>query len=56
MATAAVIGCGDVSAIHLESIAAIDGIDLVGLCDTDPDRLAAAARPSRSPGSPTTGS
>ena len=50
MATAAVIGCGDVSAIHLESIAAIDGIDLVGLCDTDPDRLAAAAATLSVPG------
>ncbi len=43
MAKAAVIGCGDVSAIHLEAIAAVDGIDLVGVCDTDPDRRAAAA-------------
>ena len=50
MATAAVIGCGDVSAIHLEAIAAIDGIDLVGVCDTDPDRLAAAAATLSVPG------
>ena len=50
MATAALIGCGDVSAVHLEAIAAIDGIDLVGVCDTDPDRLAAAAAALSVPG------
>lgn len=38
----AVIGCGDVSAVHFEAIAKLDGAELVGVCDTDPGRLAAA--------------
>ncbi len=50
MATAAVIGCGDVSSIHLEAISAIDGIDLVGVCDIDPDRLAVAEKTLAVPG------
>ncbi len=50
MATAALIGCGDVSAIHLEAIAALDGIELAAVCDTDPDRLAAAAKALSVPG------
>src|SRR6476661_2192494 len=50
MATAALVGCGDVSAVHLEAIAAIDGIELVAVCDTDPDRLAAASRTLSVPG------
>ncbi|HEY6595597.1 MAG TPA: Gfo/Idh/MocA family oxidoreductase [Asanoa sp.] len=44
MTTAAVVGCGDVSVVHLQAIANLDGVDLVGLCDTDADRAAAAAR------------
>ncbi|ETJ97093.1 Gfo/Idh/MocA family protein [Propionimicrobium sp. BV2F7] len=39
---AALIGCGDVSTIHLEAFDAIDYIKLVAVCDTDPNRLAAA--------------
>jgi UDP-N-acetyl-2-amino-2-deoxyglucuronate dehydrogenase len=50
VATAALIGCGDVSAIHLEAIAALDGIELAAVCDTDPDRLAAAAKALSVPG------
>lgn len=42
MATAAVIGCGDVSSVHFEAIAANPKIDLVAVCDTDPAQLAAA--------------
>lgn len=38
--TAAVVGLGDVAVIHLEAIEAIDGIDLVAVCDTDPAALA----------------
>lgn len=36
MVRAAVIGCGDVSVVHLESIQRIDGSELVGVCDVDP--------------------
>jgi len=43
MTTAAVIGCGDVSVVHLEAIAKLDGVDLVGVCDTDQARAGAAA-------------
>ena len=40
MPTAAVIGCGDVSSVHFEAIAANPKIDLVAVCDTDPKQLA----------------
>jgi UDP-N-acetyl-2-amino-2-deoxyglucuronate dehydrogenase len=40
MTTAAVIGCGDVSAVHLQAIRDLDGIDLVAVGDPDPGRLA----------------
>ncbi|MDQ0616830.1 Gfo/Idh/MocA family protein [Arthrobacter globiformis] len=40
--TAAVIGCGDVSSVHFEAIAKLDGATLVGVCDPDPQRLASA--------------
>ena len=43
MTTAAVIGCGDVSVVHLRAIEKLAGVDLVGVCDTDPARAAAAA-------------
>lgn len=39
---AAVIGCGDVSSVHFEAIAKLDGAVLAGVCDADPQRLAAA--------------
>src|SRR6478736_429933 len=44
MTRAAVIGCGSVSVVHLGAITNLDGIDLVGVCDTDADRAAAVAR------------
>jgi UDP-N-acetyl-2-amino-2-deoxyglucuronate dehydrogenase len=47
---AAIIGCGDVSVIHREAIGAIDGIELVGVCDTDPARLADASAAAGVPG------
>ncbi|MPV36895.1 Gfo/Idh/MocA family protein [Georgenia subflava] len=50
MPTAAVIGCGDVATVHFEAIAAIDDIDLVAVCDTDPDVLAAAVEAYGVPG------
>jgi predicted dehydrogenase len=37
---AALIGCGDVSVIHFEAIDAIEDIELVAVCDIDPDRSA----------------
>jgi UDP-N-acetyl-2-amino-2-deoxyglucuronate dehydrogenase len=47
---AAVIGCGDVSAVHFEAIAKLDGARLAGVCDTDPGRLAAAVAAYGVPG------
>jgi UDP-N-acetyl-2-amino-2-deoxyglucuronate dehydrogenase len=42
MRTAAVIGCGDVSVVHFEALESLLGTLLVGVCDTDPKRLATA--------------
>ncbi|MDT4992701.1 MAG: hypothetical protein QOH97_2593 [Actinoplanes sp.] len=50
MTTTAVVGCGDVSVVHLEAIERLTGVDLVAVCDTDPDRAAAAARRYDVPG------
>ena len=43
MVTAAVVGCGDVSVVHFRAIAGLPGVELVGVCDTDPARAADAA-------------
>ena len=43
MTRAAVIGCGDVSVVHLQGIEKLDGADLAGVCDTDAGRAGAAA-------------
>lgn len=48
--TAAVIGCGDVSAVHFEAVAKLDGATLVAVCDSDPQRLAAAVAARCVPG------
>jgi UDP-N-acetyl-2-amino-2-deoxyglucuronate dehydrogenase len=48
--TAAVVGCGDVSIVHLQAIANLDGAELVGVCDTDESRRAAAAERYGVPG------
>lgn len=50
----AVIGCGDVSLIHAEAIGAIEGAELVGVCDTDPTALARAEKFTGVPGFPGT--
>src|SRR3954470_15252330 len=44
MTAGAVIGCGTISIVHLGAITSLDGIDLVGVCDTDADRVAAVGR------------
>jgi predicted dehydrogenase len=43
MTTAAVVGCGDVSVVHLQAIENLAGVELVGVCDTDAARAAATA-------------
>ncbi|MBT2550996.1 Gfo/Idh/MocA family protein [Arthrobacter sp. ISL-65] len=49
---AAVIGCGDVSTVHFEAIAKLEGVQLAAVCDSDPERLAAAAEAYGVPGFP----
>jgi UDP-N-acetyl-2-amino-2-deoxyglucuronate dehydrogenase len=44
MTAGAVIGCGTISVVHLGAITSLDGVDLVGVCDTDADRAAAVGR------------
>ena len=44
MTTAAVVGCGDVSVVHLEAIAKLDGVELIAVCDTEPGRAEAASQ------------
>lgn len=39
----AVVGAGRISKNHFEAIDQIDGLDLVGVCDADPERAAKAA-------------
>lgn len=47
---AAVIGCGDISGIHLAALSEMPDAELVGVCDPDPDRLAAATAAYGVPG------
>jgi UDP-N-acetyl-2-amino-2-deoxyglucuronate dehydrogenase len=47
----AVVGCGRISGKHFEAIEKhADNLDLVGVCDTNPERLAKASDRSASPG------
>ncbi|MGK9148224.1 Gfo/Idh/MocA family oxidoreductase [Plantibacter flavus] len=39
----AVIGCGDISVVHLDAIRTVSGAELVAVCDVDPTRAASAA-------------
>lgn len=50
MPKAAIIGCGDVSIVHFEALAGMDDAELVAVCDTDPERRAAAQRAHGVPG------
>ena len=45
----AVVGCGDIAAVHLDAIRAAD-VELVGVCDVDEGRRAAAAARGGCPG------
>jgi len=44
MTSAAVVGIGDISALHLDAIGQISTIDLVGVCDVDPERAERAGQ------------
>lgn len=46
----AVIGCGDISALHIDAIAQLQGAELVAVCDTDPERRERTAQESGVPG------
>ncbi|WP_375422988.1 Gfo/Idh/MocA family protein [uncultured Friedmanniella sp.] len=50
MTTAALVGCGDVSVVHAEALAALPDVELVAVCDTDPGRREAAAEAYGVPG------
>lgn len=50
MVNSAVIGCGDVSSVHLAAITGMPGAELVGVCDTDSERLQKAASGHGVPG------
>lgn len=50
MPKVAIIGCGDVATVHFEAIAALEGAELVAVCDTDVGRLAAASAAHGVPG------
>ena len=50
LTTAAIIGCGDVSTIHTEALAAMADTKIIAVCDTDPQRLAAATEKHGVPG------
>ncbi|ALE06619.1 dehydrogenase [Arthrobacter sp. ERGS1:01] len=50
MTRVAIIGCGDVATVHFDAIGAIEGAELVAVCDTDPGRLAAAVAARGVPG------
>jgi UDP-N-acetyl-2-amino-2-deoxyglucuronate dehydrogenase len=50
MTTAAIIGCGDVSTVHIEALATMPEVELVAVCDPDPERLALAAAAQGVPG------
>jgi predicted dehydrogenase len=40
---AAVVGCGDISAVHLAALHDLEGVELVAVCDVDEARASAAA-------------
>ena len=41
---AAVIGCGSISPMHLDAIAALENVELAGVCDIRPERAEEKAR------------
>ncbi len=44
------VGCGDVSVVHFEAIRDIEGLELVGVADRDPEALARATAATGVPG------
>ncbi|WP_166998032.1 Gfo/Idh/MocA family protein [Paramicrobacterium fandaimingii] len=55
MTRSAVIGCGDISALHLDAIAKMPDAELVAICDVDARRLDAASTRLGVPGFATHG-
>jgi UDP-N-acetyl-2-amino-2-deoxyglucuronate dehydrogenase len=50
MTRAALVGCGDVSAVHFEALSHLDDVELVGICDIDPSVLDAMSKRLGVPG------
>lgn len=50
MKRAALVGCGDVSAVHIEALGLLSGVELVAICDTDPFVLESASKQLGIPG------
>jgi predicted dehydrogenase len=50
MKRAALVGCGDVSAVHFEALRLLSGVELVAICDTDPDVLESVSQQLGVPG------
>lgn len=46
----AVIGCGDISVLHLDAIAQLPDVELVAVCDVDPERRDRTAAEAGVPG------
>ena len=47
---AAVVGCGDIAGVHLDAVRGLPGSELVGVCDSDPQRRAKGAEQAQTPG------
>ncbi len=43
------VGCGRIAQMHFDAIAAVDGMALVAVCDTDPERARAAGEANQVP-------
>lgn len=50
MTRAALVGCGDVSAVHFEALQQLKNVELVGICDTDSGVLEATSQRLGVPG------
>jgi UDP-N-acetyl-2-amino-2-deoxyglucuronate dehydrogenase len=46
----AIVGCGDIAEIHLDAVLADADVEVMGVCDVDPGRRAAAAERADCPG------
>lgn len=47
---AALVGCGDVSVVHFDALANVDGVELVAVCDTDAETATRSSQQEGVPG------